>query len=190
METSTIKTLFLSLICLLYAQFGQAQITDWDLFNPLDDEGNFWYETKADREDFFNYLVETVQVIHGDGLISLRDDVFAVSIRTDDDYVYDNKNYYHFVMPRNASGYVSFYDFNSTTALNDYSFHFYIGTNMQSAEITIVEDVLSGFWGEQLVESNETTELTGVEVGDTRNLWLEYPTPVMGVLKNVIIKGY
>lgn len=140
MKTKILKIALL-VPALLFCVSIQAQNEeipiDIDFLDPHDHLGNKWFEDIQDRRDFFNALATAVKTDPDRPLISITEDVFIATVRSDDDHEHDNKNYHHLFTFKSDSPQEVFNDLDhSYTDPHLYDLKFYIGQNMTYSKFT------------------------------------------------------
>ena len=171
--------LFMFLL-MLSAWISPAQAQDTDLFDPIDNYGDPWFEYKSDRADFFNKVVAVADTADVGGRpVSFRHDIFAAVIRTDADTVYDNKSYHSLVL----FGHDSPVDLEVVEHVTDiyngerhlYDMMFFIGDNLDSAKFEMDGFQPGGEWGSEDVEDwwDYTLIVSDPDETALREEWLE-----------------
>lgn len=171
--------------------YGQNCIKG-NAFNPVDSDGNCWFENYADRKEFFNTLITKVKEQSNGTLISLHDDIFMASIRMDDDLMYDNKEYQTIAiikennLPENTIKIKIEEDY---PARFFYRVHFWVGENVSSAEFNLNREVPGGYFGSELVDIPYIITLTNEE-GVLKSKWLKWISPIAGETNELQLTGF
>lgn len=198
MKTIILKITLL-LPALLFCTFIQAQVDldadDHDFLDPYDDNGDKWFEDVQDRRDFFNDLISSIKYIDdagnlSEGFISIKDDVFVASIRTDNDFVYDNKNYKTIMIPKGTAELSIPIDGTDLADEITYRIHFFIGANMTEARILVLSNIPSAdvSWGGEYVEDEFNLDL--ISEGALQSFWIELVPVMQSTLSALELFGY
>ncbi|WP_025743055.1 hypothetical protein [Aquimarina pacifica] len=196
------KTIILKIVCtipaLLLCLSIQSQVDldadDHNFLDPYDDNGDKWFEDIQDRRDFFNNLVAAIKTndeLYGDmGFVSITEDLFIASVRTDDDRVYDDKNYFLTF----STIYDSFSRSETICCTNSleldyYRIHFFIGSNISEAQIEVNSQVPAALsnWSDTFATDN--FELDLIESNALKSEWLELVPPLQSSLNSLYITG-
>ncbi len=179
------------MLCLTLQAQVDLDAEDYDYLDPYDDNGDKWFEDIQDRRDFVNSLITEIKLRNVGGIVSIKDDVFVASIRTDDDLEYDNKNYLGGLIVKNTiTQTLTTVPPSSTIDPNYYRIHFFIGANMTQAKIIVDSEVpaAESYWSESFANDVFTLEL--IQVDALRSTWLELVPPLQSTLNTLELTGY
>jgi len=180
-------------MCLSLSLLSYGQ--DADLFNPVDEYGNNWFQTTTNKATYFNFLVSEAKRVKNGTSVSFRNDVFVVNIKIDVDHTDNNSNetYTSLVAFKNGTSNGNTFSTShndSTTTRYPYVINYFVGSNMTNANCTINQNVPAGDWGEILIDNIYSEELTSAEIDASRDAWLPEDYNFDCVLESVTMSGY
>lgn len=197
MKTKTLKRVLLlpALLLCVSIQSQEEEVVvpeDIDFLNPYDHSGNKWFQRFQDRRDFFNNLVAAAKSDVDRPFISVKDDIFIGSIRSDDDHEYDNKAYYNVFLFKSDSEQEVFDDLEDQEEIAHLrDLKFFLGKNITSARFLMDENVANVFSYESLnhdIEGTLTEPLFEIETD--RGAWLYgYQGDLYGITKSITLWG-
>lgn len=180
---------FLFLISLLYNLSGYSQ----DLLNPIDSDGDPWFETIELKASFFRQLVTNASLTAAatGTPVSLLNDAFIVLIKKDVDFIDNNSNetYSNLVVGKCNNNNAAAYNTQNTVASNrsPVLISYFLGSNMTTAKMGISRFIPAGSWGTSLVLDTDNLDLKALN--SSTGGWINIQDGLQIALGNLSING-